>query len=698
MSRLIWKELREHYKLALLVMLGLAAAELFALFNDTGSTGDLYFNHGITISREEFKLVTTFGSAAVGLLLGFVQILPELKRDRWASLLHRPAPRSHLFFGKAIAGVLLYGIATIPPLLLCVYFAATPGYFPSPFVPGLAFGSIVDTAAGLVYYFAALLIALQRGGDFGLRALPLFAAVYVTLFVRETPGFQEALWAAALMAAVLALAGCGAMVHRDLWAARPWPARIALLIVAFYGLCGLFDIVHQAVYVTVRQNYSASSYEISEEGRPLRLNQKNGTVVSVEELDGSTPTDPKYKPDQVRSHVHFLRNCSFYIGESHGWQYPEFPRSYRSSTTFLTPARFFTHPQPELWFYLVQKRSMVGISLRTRKPVVRFDSHGFQPPNAQITPIPGDITVDYNQGYGFCLRSPDRARFVDLPSRKITEVSMPVPGPIFGATRVWVNTETGAVQTMAFALRTGVAFYDENDGHLVAMIPYHQEMDRWGSVGVGASRTRERFHLMYSPSFWMPFTVQRSLPSYVEEMDAQGNLLHAYTLPPIPRQSRPVPQILVIAKYGQSPASFFGKMLYQEISVLLGGNRPRDFWAEIFGVDSALATKRITFAVLLSSFICAGVTLAWARRVHFPWLQAWRWAGLTLALNVAGLIIFRLVADWPRFVPCAGCHQPRPLHQSTCPHCAEGWPAATPTGVEIFDNAYVGAEKSAATV
>ena len=32
MSRLIWKELREHYKLALLVMLGLLAAELAALY------------------------------------------------------------------------------------------------------------------------------------------------------------------------------------------------------------------------------------------------------------------------------------------------------------------------------------------------------------------------------------------------------------------------------------------------------------------------------------------------------------------------------------------------------------------------------------------------------------------------------------------------------------------------------------------
>lgn len=699
MSRLIWKELREHYKLALLVMLGLLAAELATLYQVFSSESDTSFNNGITITRVDFLSVTTFGSAAVGLLLGFIQILPELKPDRWAALLHRPTPRSRLFLGKAIAGVLLYCIATVPPFVICVYRVATPGHFTAPFVPGLSLAGIADIFTGLVYYSAGLLIALQRGGGFGLRALPLLAAVHVTTYVGRTVWFHDAMAAAALMIVALGFAAGGAMVHRDSFGARPWPARLALLAVVFYGLCGTVDLVnviHDKGRIYNSPSYS--SYELAEEGRPLKLNCRDGMVVSVEELDGSAPASANYKPDQVRNHVRYLNGCSSYIGDSHGLDLANWrSRPYRQAATYLVASYPFFHPQPEQWFQYIKERSFVGMSPRSKLPIARLDEHGFQPVSAPLTPFPRDVTIEPYGEHGYSLWSPTRLRFADVPRRKIIEVPLPSPAPVYGITSAWAQRDNGSVQTTAVALRTAMAFYGDKDSRLIALVPYHQDTDRWGQINVTISPGLDRFYLWYHPSNWISYNDRSKMPTYLEETDAQGNVLHSYTIPPVPRTRFFPSSIILLTSRGQSPAFFFGTMLYQKVGAMLGSKDLRERFDVHFG-DNVSETRRIAIIVLLGSIFCAGVTLYWARRAHFDWPSAWRWAALALAFNVAGLITFRLVADWPRLVACGACQRQRPIHLAKCPHCASAWPAVEPTGTEIFDSAEIPTDKSVAAV
>jgi hypothetical protein len=178
------------------------------------------------------------------------------------------------------------------------------------------------------------------------------------------------------------------------------------------------------------------------------------------------------------------------------------------------------------------------------------------------------------------------------------------------------------------------------------------------------------------------------MPSYLEETDAQGNVLHSYTIPPIERTRPPTPWIDTMKRYGQSPAFFFGTTFYEKFGGMTESKAQRERFAAFFG-ESASDQKRVTIIVVLGSLLCAGITLFWARRVHFEWPRAWRWAALALAFNIAGLILFRLVADWPRLVACGACQRRRPIHQATCPHCAQGWPSVEPTGTEIFDSSDV---------
>ena len=111
---------------------------------------------------------------------GSGQILPELRRDQWAALLHRPVSRSVIFFGKAGAGLLLYFTAATLPLLASAFYAATPGQFAAPLLPEMLRPALSDLFLGAAFYFAAILLCLHRGrwfgsrGAIGLSVIPLF--------------------------------------------------------------------------------------------------------------------------------------------------------------------------------------------------------------------------------------------------------------------------------------------------------------------------------------------------------------------------------------------------------------------------------------------------------------------------------------------------------------------------------------------
>lgn len=251
MKAMLWKELRENIKWGLLAMIGLALAEIYGLnyfdpFN--------YNNRGLTLCNPTFLMATSFGCAIVGLLLGFLQILPEQRRDQWAALLHRPVSRDTIFRGKVLAGLVLYLVATVVPFLFCVWMAATPGHFVAPFVPSMILPGVADIGAGLVYYFAALLLALQRGSWFGARIFALLAAVHLSFFVTSINYFYIAMEASVLMALALFAAAWGAMRSNGSFHVRPWLGKFALLAAVFYGLCGLSDLGHMLLQAGGQQS------------------------------------------------------------------------------------------------------------------------------------------------------------------------------------------------------------------------------------------------------------------------------------------------------------------------------------------------------------------------------------------------------------------------------------------------------------
>lgn len=696
MKTLIWKELRENLKWAILAMLVLAGAELYALHYTRYGQVDTQYNNGMTVAKDSFLMVTTFGCAIIGFLLGLIQIIPELPRDRWAALLHRPMPRGRILAGKIAAGLLLYLIAVVPPFLACVWQAATPGHFPSPFVPALALPGTADACAGLVYYFAGILVGLQRGGLVLLRVLPAFAAIHVSCFVGNINAFADAIWASVLMVAALGVAAWSAMDHLDSFNPRSWPGKIALLIVAFYGVCGLGDLGRFAFKAGDRSGYLYGvRYELSDTGRPLKVTYVDGSPSYVQELNGDATTGPALHPDRIRSHLRYMSDITAYIGDSHGWDPVWRIPQYRRTYDWIHQNSAYGYPRSEQWFYLVEQRTIIGMSPVKNIAIGRLDERGFQPVSATPVSFPPDLKAYSTGGTGYNLWTPRGVRYVDLPNRKIFDLHLPLPGPVSGVGQVAAR-DTRENWTVV-ALSTGLALYKPHEENPFAVFPYDQDVARWGEISVDVNNAGDRFYISYKPSVWISRKEKMQMSSYLKELNWQGEVLHSYTVPPDENSSSPRRWVDLPPRYLQTPAFFFGTMLYQKIGATLGSERLRKALAGQFG-DNWSKTKESAVDILILSVLCAGVTFYLARRAQIPRAQAWAWTAEALLFNLAGLIVFRCVADWPRLVPCTACGKRRPVAHEHCPHCAQGWPPPDPNGTEILDYSQLNGFETTPTV
>lgn len=684
MKALVWKELRENAKWALLAMIALGGAELYALHH-TEQSPDFYFNDGITLCKKPFLAATMFGSAAIGVLLGLLQVLPELKRDRWAALLHRPVSRGQFFWGKAAAGLLLYFFATGLPFLISVWLVATPGNFATPFVPEMIRPGLADLAAGMAYYFAALALALQ-GGPIVARGLPLFAALHVSFFALDENLFRVAVEAALAMALVLCFAGWGAIHGRESLRSRPWIGRIAFLIVAFYGVCGVGDLAKSFGGLLGRAGDQKYFYwQILADGVPARLASVNSVLVAATDVEGKPFVERKYQPDRIQSHRLGYNTTSQFIGDSHGWRPRRYESSYRETSAYLYASSPYSHPRLEQWFHLQKENRYVGFLPYEKKAFATLGVGGFAPANSQAPGFAKDVDTSQFQNGVLAIAEGDSLRYAFLAKQEIRDVALPAPGPLFGMSNAWAQRASGSVSFLGVALGAGMAVFDGKGG-LVAMLPYHYDTDRWGAISMGVGAGMDRFILQYEPSAWIDGKTKKTMPSYVETLDAKGNVLASFTLPPLPPTVNPPQRSTLLAQRMQSPAFFFGEMLYRKIGAALGSTRLRDALAAQLGRDFKKTREIGTIIVLLAAAL-AGVTFFWARRAQLPRRRAGLWAASVFLFGLPGFIVFWLAGERPCTVPCPSCRRPRRIDETHCAHCAAAWPEIARAGTEIFEPA-----------
>lgn len=679
MKAILWKELRENFRWAVLGCLVLTLAEFYIL---AGLQQEIQNNNNgnITLTDPTFLMVVLFGSALVAGCLAAVQILPERSRDRWAALLHRPVSRSVIFWGKAIAGLGLYAAAVLLPLLASACYVAWPGKFPAPFVAGLLLPGFCALAEGVGLYFGSLLLCLHRGRWWGTRGVLLLAVGAVFLLQMKHAG--PFLLLPLLAASVLSLAAWHAMMGRGSAERGTGLRNAAFVAVVLIGAQSGLQLVGAGLSLLPKSKnvptFIYARLEVTQEGQVLKTSSTlGGEGVAVTDMAGKPVTDERYVGNNRYQNLCQFMPLSYELHRSRRGSYLA-DENALMGISYVQGLRLGNEAR-ENWFLLVRQNYFIGYDNLSRRCVGICDREGFKAPGAKPVPFEGPLRNDffYHGGlawfwtdhrlYAITFSDRQLKPFLYLPNNVIEEM-MPVPS----------EGRSGDFRYVVLALETGIQVLDER-GQTAFARPYLHDPRRLGMVEVATNPAVDCLYFQSQNGWYGVKPEDATNTEYLDELDLRGNVLHTYsapinnTLPPDPLWLTTTTACLL------PPAPAALERLYHHVVPASPSEEP------FFAGQNARTISHAAWAVMiLLAVVLAAIAFVWARRVGFTARRAWGWTVFVLVFGPAGLLAFRLAAGWPERVRCPFCGRPRSLSQDTCPHCQRAWSTPQPAGTEIF--------------
>lgn len=653
MKMMIWKELRENLKWAALGFLVLSLAEIFALVQGQQSSGSSETD--LTLCGSAFLMVSSLGCSAVGVALGALQILPELRRDRWAVLLHRPISRGRILLDKIVGGLLLYFLATAAPLLISIIYVALPGRFAAPFLPGMAWPAISDLFLGMSFYLGALLISLNRGSWFGFRGLLAFALIPIFYLQMVAPNLFVAPFVASLVLTVAAVGSIktnGSMRARGMWGKA---ALVSVALVASQTFLILLQMVLSAIPTGERRGFADTiNYVLTADGNIAQL-KYNEEGFPVETSINGTP-------------VPRIRNPTYFVSLSAGFS--DENRLGRSVVN-AGPRDLWNYVKwvnwrnegPENWFLLIQQNYFVGYDKQSGRRVGIVDREGFHPPGAVPKPFEHRVfSAAWSAAPPSLFWSGGKLYGIDFGERTLK------PLVNFGSEAIYGSEILEELEMpprfLAVTLANEIRVLDLKSGAIVK-IPYAHDVRIWSVIYLAALPAMDRLFVEYQTN------TDQQKPIFVDEVDLKGAVIGSHTL-----KDRsyllPSPGI----------ADRFAEFITPPIAAV-AFLAPDAFKAKDSGARARMWKDAIAAFVL--SAATGFLALVWARRAGFPEKTCRRWAALVALLGVPGLLTFRLTGGFPTRVPCPSCERSRPIEGEMCPACHEAWGAPSASGIEIFD-------------
>ncbi|HSI11338.1 MAG TPA: hypothetical protein VK961_04810 [Chthoniobacter sp.] len=528
MKTIIWKELRENLKWAALAILCLTLAQTFALYQQRDNVSSIDSN--VTLCSSAYLLVGLVGCVIVGAGLGILQILPEQNRDRWAALLHRPISRSTLFLGKVAAGLLLYLLATLIPLLVSVVYVAMPGQFPTPFIPGMIVPAASNVALGVAFYSLALLVSLTRGRRFGRRALLVLSVLPLFVFHFLTPWiFLPPL----VLSLLLLTAACGVMSGNGSVRSGFVTARFGFNLVMVFAVESALVLLLLAVIILSQLGHQDSAdsvtrhFVVSREGKVLLNHYAGGSFKNLTELDGTSITDERYTGNEAGANL----------------IYPSFLTSNLKSELVFSQAEIGSGPpreaqnylevvqgtqgEGEYWYYLVGKNYFVGYDKLNRRPAGICDRDGFH--SVGTTPKPFPIPLaNFSRGSDLppLFWAEGQLYRMDFGDRRMQRLFTAPTGRIYAVMGLSSGNKT---IYFALALENSLQLLDPLGAPIVS-IPYSHDVNVWNSLSACTLPGGDRIFVQYTPDDKLSMDLSLpARPTFFDEYDRQGKLLHSYS-------------------------------------------------------------------------------------------------------------------------------------------------------------------------
>ncbi|EDY21440.1 hypothetical protein CfE428DRAFT_0685 [Chthoniobacter flavus Ellin428] len=667
---ILWKELRENFKWAALAAAVLTVAQIYVL----------HVQPDVIINRNT-HITFLFGCALAGAALGAIQILPELNRDRWAALLHRPVPRSTLFLGKVTAGLLLYALAAGLPFLASVLFVSLPGLVAAPFFPAMAVPAASNVIFGIVFYAGALLVSLTHGRWYGRRALLALSVLPLFFFQLGTDWiFLPALG----MSLILLTAAYGAMCGNGS-ASHAFPAaRWSLAFAMFAGaeiFMGVLMVLLLVLWVALQPNSSnppssgsPRRFVLTKDGQPLLSSYDGGLHLTYP--DGSPFTDKNYIENATS-----YRFAQFFPV---GWNLKNWQAAFDAALAedplrrdrYLQVAAGNNDNGAEYWYYLVRKNYFAGYDKLTRRRVAICDVEGFH--SADAAPKPFPIRLEhpiFSRSAPYYYWSGNQLYSLDFGDRTMKLLYTAPLGRIYASAPVCAG-ETPVYLLLAF--ENAVQILDLH-GKPLATAPYGHDPAIWPGLFVATVPGGERVFILYDPNFQREMKPGNpSLPSFVDEIDLQGRVVRSDSA--VTQEASPP----------ESNGSLYLGLVPPFVSALYtasGGRHPEAYDtipSILSDLGRAASSKSFLGLVTALSAACAAITFWWARRAGLAKREAIHWTLFVFLFSLPGLVAFRLAAPWPTRVPCPSCSRKRPIETEECPACHQAWPPPKTSGTEIF--------------
>jgi ABC-type transport system involved in multi-copper enzyme maturation permease subunit len=658
MKPLILKELREHRVLAIV---GLIAFTLLALYTSSQTTGLLVQagqgqTYDNTINRlqplvsSDFLLHVGALCALFGSALGWMQVHTERHRDLWAYLVHRPVTPTNIYASKLIAGLFLYLLGAGIPLLLFVCWVQQPGSVAAPFEWAMALPTLTLFCAGIVCYFAAMLIGLRAVRWHGSRALPLGVPFMALSACAGFPGFGTSLTIILICGGVLALATWGAFRTHGQYDGQPAMSKAALTISLTAGCSTIILLGSMLILNSIisRGGREWSSHLMGKDGMLYHVTQ---TPTSFQVLDeaGKPVLDKAGKPlENEEFNKRLALSLSCYVSTNHSGG------NFQRSQTYF---KYWKGSAGSIWYYWRQYGRLVGFDTGSRQIIGSLGPDGFS------KSLAGDRFADFaNWSYWMTpnhLCTDTAVYAINARDRSIQTIfKTDAHDPIMAISSFGGYTPP---QNPIVVTKSTIHLIDP-DGAKLASIPYKPGFPEYPDIQITQLDQTNSFVFRLNPNPSINEKSGGKLRSQIIWFNQEQGITRQTDIPS-PQVQNDIAAVLAAVTSASSPPPV---MIF-------------------FALTEPSARKVLPFAisyVIISIFIGFWI----CRRYRLSGRTRGQWLVFLLFTGFPGLLAFICARDWIASESCPACHKPRSVEYEHCEHCQASFPPPVKNGVEIFES------------
>lgn len=676
MKAIIWKEWREALLIAASAMIAVSLICAWML-NQALTSNKPWEN----VWSQGVILPFTICAPLIGIKMGVLQILPELKRDQWAFLVHRPISIGTIFWGKVLAGLSLYFAILLLPLMGVALWLSRPGHTPGPFIGQMFLAPLADILGGVVFYFAAILVTLRfsRSRHSYVRLAAFIFALVCTGLSTGMLEFWQSLLVTAVGVFLAGSAAWGTFISFDNYQKQSIPSRAGLIVSLYIGIaiaimtCVIFI---ASMMESAPSSYSFTNYRVDKAGRIVKVTQSNdGTM--VEDLQGKI-----IKPLSDSPWTDVINETTLLVKQG-----PLRIEGYRSPQRYAWRVSTANSNGSSDWFFIANRQWFELYAPKNYQRIGFVGPEGFSPAPPQH-PFKGPLRNSYYSGvnvvYGemSIFQFGDGVYHIDFRSRRLQPLHRAASAQEdFEATDFIANNHLDKTTSWSsVVLAKGQLRFFSDQNKLRFTLPLELPSEEYSYLSL-APVSDDKL-IVRENGYKAEGDKTVPLPSKVREVSGTGKVLRRYELPGIqnpPQLQQPLP-------YFMSAFIPPGAVALLSAYCALGsnlGNEGAMQMGKFLGYHAGFWWT-FTLLTMLAALPCA--LLAWRFGVQHQASPKTRaiWALSVFFAGLFGLLTLLFLHEWPARLPCANCGTKRNVAQQTCAACAASWPAVPLDGTEIF--------------